>query len=56
MSSGRLIEEPRTQKVIWDNLRAAFNFQNLSEEDLAYIYENTLVNKQTRKEEALLIS
>lgn len=49
ISSGRIIDEPCTQQVAWDHLRTAFNFQNLSEEDLAFVYENTLVTKETRQ-------
>ena len=53
ISPARLIEEPYTQQAAWDHLRAAFNFQNLSEEDLAFIYENTLVSKEARKEHGI---
>ena len=45
-----IIEEPETQKIVWDMLRDAFNFQNLSVEDLAFIYENTLIRKETRQQ------
>lgn len=48
--TARLIDEPNTQQTVWDRLRNAFNFQNLSVEDLAFIGENTLVRKETRKE------
>jgi hypothetical protein len=44
-----IINEPSTMQVAWDHLRNAFNFQNLSEEDLAFIYENTLVSNENRK-------
>jgi len=53
MSTSRIIDEPQTQQAAWDHLRTAFNFQNLSEEDLAFVYENTLVNKEARKEHGI---
>ena len=45
-----ILDEPNTQQVVWDRFRSAFNFQNLSVEDLAFIYENTLIRKETRKQ------
>jgi type I restriction-modification system DNA methylase subunit len=45
-----ILDEPNTQQIVWDRFRAAFNFQNLSVEDLAFIYENTLIRKETRKQ------
>ncbi len=45
-----VLEEPNTQQVVWDKFRSAFNFQNLSVEDLAFVYENTLIRKETRKQ------
>ena len=45
-----ILDEPNTQQVVWDRFRNAFNFQNLSVEDLAFIYENTLIRKETRKQ------
>ena len=53
ISTGRIIDEPHTRQAAWDHLRTAFNFQNLSEEDLAFIYENTLVSKETRREHGI---
>ncbi|EFK11190.1 conserved hypothetical protein [delta proteobacterium NaphS2] len=53
ISSGAIIDEPQTQQATWDYLRNAFNFQNLSEEDLAFVYENTLVTKKARKEHGI---
>ncbi|MBW2031078.1 MAG: N-6 DNA methylase [Deltaproteobacteria bacterium] len=53
ISPDRIIDEPHTQQAAWDHLRTAFNFQNLSEEDLAFIYENTLVTKEARKEHGI---
>ncbi|MDY6971327.1 MAG: N-6 DNA methylase, partial [Thermodesulfobacteriota bacterium] len=46
----KIIEEPETQKIVWGRLRDALNFQNLSVEDLAFIYENTLIRKATRQQ------
>ena len=45
-----ILDEPDTQQLVWDRFRSAFNFQNLSVEDLAFIYENTLIRKETRKQ------
>ena len=53
ISTGRIIDEPQTQQAAWDHLRTAFNFQNLSEEDLAFIYENTLVSEDARREHGI---
>ena len=36
--------------MIWESMLNSFHFQNLSVEDLAYIYENTFILKETRKE------
>ncbi|MCI0489753.1 MAG: SAM-dependent methyltransferase [Blastocatellia bacterium] len=33
----------------WSLISSAFHFQNLSVDDLAFIYENTLITKETRK-------
>lgn len=48
--TARVIDEPNTRQTAWDRLRNAFNFQNLSVEELAFIYENTLVHKETRRD------
>ncbi|HBZ55034.1 MAG TPA: hypothetical protein DEO88_06480, partial [Syntrophobacteraceae bacterium] len=48
--TGRILDEPNTQQVVWDRFRNAFNFQNISVDDLAFIYENTLIRKETRKQ------
>ncbi|MBW2311913.1 MAG: N-6 DNA methylase, partial [Deltaproteobacteria bacterium] len=48
--SHQIVNEPNTQQVVWERFRSAFNFQNLSVEDLAFIYENTLIRKETRKQ------
>ena len=44
-SLGRL----QTKSVIWEHIRSTFHFQNLSVDSLAYVYENTLVTRNTRK-------
>ena len=33
----------------WDRLRAGINFRNISADDLAFVYENTLVTPETRR-------
>ena len=33
----------------WRNLRAGISFSNISSEDLAFVYENTLITQETRK-------
>ena len=33
----------------WNRLRGAINFRNISSDDLAFVYENTLVTEETRK-------
>jgi len=48
--SQQILDEPNTQQTVWDMFRKAFNFQNLSVDDLAFIYENTLIRRETRKE------
>jgi hypothetical protein len=45
-----VLDDPNTQQAVWDRFRNAFNFQNLSVDDLAFIYENTLIEKSTRKQ------
>ena len=47
--SERVLDDPATQVASWDRIRAAFHFQNLSVDSLAYVYENTLVTPDTRK-------
>lgn len=36
--------------LAWTSINSSFHFQNLSVEDLAFIYENTFVTKSNRKE------
>lgn len=50
LDSGRVLDEPNTRQVVWDKFRSAFNFQNISVDDLAFIYENTLIGEETRKQ------
>jgi hypothetical protein len=38
------------QDTAWRHIRTAFSFRNLSVEALAYVYENTLVTPQIRKD------
>ncbi len=44
-----LLSDRNVQDVAWKKIRTAFSFKNLSVEALAYIYENTLVSRETRK-------
>lgn len=44
-----ILSDKRVQNVAWNKIRKAFHLQNLSVEALAYVYENTLVNPNTRK-------
>ena len=45
---------PRTTSpafaAAWDCLRSGINFSNISSDDLAFVYENTLVTSETRKD------
>jgi N-6 DNA Methylase len=40
---------PPAFKVVWDHLRQGINFSNISADDLAFVYENTLVTPEARK-------
>ena len=44
-----VLEDYKTQVAIWNRIKATFHFQNLSVDSLAYVYENTLVTRDTRK-------
>ena len=44
-----VLDDPATQRIIWERIKTAFHFQNLSVDSLAYVYENTLVTPETRK-------
>jgi len=45
-----VLMDSETQSKVWNHIREAFHFQNLSVNALAYVYENTLVTGKTRKE------
>ena len=45
----QLILDGTTQEAIWEQIRNAFHFQNLSVDSLAYVYENTMITAETRK-------
>jgi hypothetical protein len=44
-----VLQDDAVQRAAWHKIRDAFLFQNLSVEALAYVYENTLVTKQSRR-------
>ena len=44
-----VLKDPATRLAIWQRIKSAFNFHNLSVDSLAYVYENTLVTPETRK-------
>ena len=44
-----VLMDDETQSKVWDYIRDAFHFQNLSVNALAYVYENTLVTDETRR-------
>ena len=44
-----VLEQSETQTIVWERIKQAFHFQNLSVESLAYVYENTLVAPETRR-------
>lgn len=50
MSPESVLDDIYVQKLAWQKIRTAFSFRNLSVEALAYVYENTLVSPETRKE------
>jgi hypothetical protein len=41
--------EHRIYTSVWECLRSGINFQNISADDLAFVYENTLVTPEIRK-------
>ena len=49
LSPRRGSSEHTAFSAAWKRLRAGINFQNISADDLAYVYENTLVTPETRK-------
>lgn len=42
-------DRPRLEAV-WNGIRAGINFQNISADDLAFVYENTFVTSEARAE------
>jgi len=48
-----VLDDAEVQNAAWQRIRSAFSFQNLSVEALAYIYENTLVSRDTRKKQSI---
>jgi len=46
----RVLNDVYVQNLAWQKIRTAFSFRNLSVEALAYVYENTLVSPETRKD------
>ena len=49
VESDQVISDRETQHVIWERIRSAFHFQNLSVDSLAYVYENTMVTSDARR-------
>ncbi len=45
-----VLDDVYVQNLAWQKIRTAFSFRNLSVEALAYVYENTLISPETRKE------
>ncbi len=45
-----VLPNPEVQHYIWQEIRSSLNFQNLSVEALAYVYEHTLMSPEFRKE------
>ncbi len=43
------LEDTAVQRAAWSKIRSAFHLQNISVEALAYVYENTLVDEETRR-------
>lgn len=50
---GLVFADHQTQALMWERIREAFYFQNLSVDALAYVYENTLITKQARQRLAI---
>ncbi len=45
-----VLDDIYVQNLAWRKIRTAFSFRNLSVEALAYVYENTLISSETRKQ------
>jgi len=50
ISHEAVLDDVEVQNRAWQKIRTAFSFQNLSVETLAYVYENTFVSPEIRKE------
>ena len=50
---GLVFTDHLTQALMWERIKRAFHFQNLSVDALAYVYENTLVTKEARQRLAI---
>lgn len=44
-----VLSDAATQRAAWMKIRSGFHLQNISVEALAYVYENTLVDKEMRQ-------
>lgn len=49
--SESILDDSVVQDLAWERVRAAFQFQNVSVEAVAYVYENTFVTPETRKKQ-----
>ncbi|BCH26732.1 N-6 DNA methylase [Mesorhizobium sp. L-8-3] len=50
---GTIVPSPRDRallETVWDGIRTGINFQNISADDLAFVYENTFVTSEARAE------
>ncbi len=43
------VKDKQTLEIAWNSIRSSFHFQNLSVDDLAFVYENTLISPELRK-------
>ncbi len=46
---GPVLDDPRTRQIVAEQLWRSISFENLSVESLAYVYEHTLIDDQSRK-------
>ncbi len=46
---GPVVDDPRTRQVVAEQLWSSISFENLSVASLAYVYEHTLIDDQSRK-------
>lgn len=47
------VSHPEVQRAAWRYMRGGFHLQNISVRTLAYIYENTLVSSEARKQQSI---